>query len=104
MALAAWTLTLTTQAYSTSLIAFEIWRRGILNTSAGRSATSYYKAIMVMIIESGAIYTAVVLPLTVTYMIGTSAAVGSSAAIILAGALGPISVSCPASRWLSGYS
>lgn len=88
MAVSAWTLGMATQAYSTSFIAWEVWRRGVVTTTSfSRSRTSYYKAIIIMIVESGALYTAIVLPLTVTF------AIGSTVAIILAGLLEPMAVS-----------
>ncbi len=73
LAVAAWTLGLATQAYSTSVIAWKIWDIGVANSPAGRSTTARHKAIIVIVLESGAIYTALILPLAVTYALGSTA-------------------------------
>ncbi len=89
IATAAWALGMATQGYSTSVIAWQIWNIGVANSKAGnnQSAIAHYKAIIAIVVESGAIYTALVLPLTVTY------AIGSSASIVIIGCLDPIAVS-----------
>ena len=77
IATAAWVLGMATQGYSTSVIAWKIWNVGVSNSKAwnSQSAGAFYKAIIAMVIESGAIYTALVVPLTVTYAIGSSASI-----------------------------
>ncbi|KAF9442702.1 hypothetical protein P691DRAFT_789110 [Macrolepiota fuliginosa MF-IS2] len=92
LAVSAWTLAMATQAYSTSLIAWEIWRRGVVTTSHSRSMSLYYKAIIVMIVESGALYTAIVLPLTITFAIGSM-----PASLVIAGLLELMTALTPAS-------
>lgn len=90
IAIAAWVLGMGTQGYSTSVITWKIWTTGIVNSKAGnsRSLTAYYKAVIAVVVHSGAIYTAVVLPLTVTYATGSS-----STGSVLSDALDPIAVS-----------
>ncbi|KAF9449679.1 hypothetical protein P691DRAFT_758834 [Macrolepiota fuliginosa MF-IS2] len=90
IAITAWALGIATQAYSTSLIAWEIWRRGIINTTS-QGTISYYKAIVAMIVESGVVYTVLVLLLTITFATGLT-----SARIILAVLLEPIGSLIPA--------
>lgn len=87
IAITAWALGIATQAYSTTIIAWEIWRRGIVNTSSSRSSASYYKAIMAMVVESGIVYTVLVLLLTITFALGFT-----SARIVLAVLLEPMGV------------
>lgn len=90
IATTAWSLGMFTQGYSTAVIAWQIWHLGFANAKAGnsRSITSFYRAVILMVIESGAIYTALVLPLTVSYAVGAN-----NAAIALVGALDPMAVS-----------
>ncbi|KAF5347338.1 hypothetical protein D9756_009953 [Leucocoprinus leucothites] len=90
--LSAWTLGIGTQAYSTSLIAWEVWKRGVTTTASSRSQSSYYKAIISMIIESGALYTSLVLPLAITFGLGAT-----TASLVIAGLLNPMSGLIPAS-------
>ncbi|KAF9444043.1 hypothetical protein P691DRAFT_807977 [Macrolepiota fuliginosa MF-IS2] len=92
MAVSAWVLGMGTQVYSTSLIAWEVWRRGVVTTSHNRSMSSYYQAIIVMIVESGALYTAIILPLTITFAIGSM-----SAALVLTGILEVMAALIPVS-------
>lgn len=89
MAVVAGSLGLATQLYSTSVIAWRIWSAGVTTSQAGnaRSLTASYKAILVIVLESGAVYTALMLPLTVTY------AIGSVDSIPILECLNPISVS-----------
>ncbi|KAJ3566342.1 hypothetical protein NP233_g7070 [Leucocoprinus birnbaumii] len=91
-AVSAWTLGIGTQAYSTSLIAWEVWRRGVVTINSSRSRSSYYKAIIAMIVESGALYTALVLPLAISFGVGAM-----SASLVIAGLLTPMSALIPAS-------
>ncbi len=87
LTIAAGTLGMATQVYSTSVIAWKIWNIGVANSAAGKSTRASYKAIIAIVLESGAIYTALMLPLTVTY------AIGSIAAIALVNCLDLIAVS-----------
>ncbi len=84
----AWALRMATQGYSSCVMAWKIWDTGVVNgrTRTGQSAIAFYKTIIAIVVESGAIYTALVLPLTVTY------ATGSSASVVIGGFLGPVAV------------
>lgn len=88
IATAAWALGMGTQGYSTSVITWKIWTSGVINSKGGsRGLIAYYKAIIAIVVQSGAIYTALVLPLTVSF------ATGSSATLVLSDCLDPIAVS-----------